>query len=193
MSLASTTDLFEKAFVQISKLGALLRSAVAWVARFPGRFPLLAALPVYVFGLVWRWQHVYERHDPRNSVFSDMNMYVGIARRLSDPGYVLSKYDVTHPPAASWLFGQFYARDASLWSLTVFQVVVAALIPLAVGWLAWVAFDRRSAAWAIVISSCYFNYVEYAGFFLAEVYMQLLIPVCMACYLTAVSGSLPRR
>jgi len=177
----------------MSKVGALLRQAAASVARFPGRFPILAALPVYVFGVIWRWQHIYERHDPRNTVFSDMAMYVGNARRLADPSYVLTKYDVTHPPAASWLFGLFYTRDESFYELTIFQFFVSALIPLAVAWLAWVAFDKRCAAWALVLSSCYFNYVEFAGFFLAEVYMQLLIPACMACYLTATSGSLPRR
>ena len=157
------------------------------VAALIGRFPLLAALPVYVWGVAWRAHHVYVRHDPRANVFSDMGMYVGIARRLTDPNYVMTKYDVTHPPATSWLFAQFYTRDASFFELMVFQIVVASLIPLAVGWLAWVAFDRRSAAWAIVVSSCYFNYIEFAGFFLAEVYMMLLIPACMASYLVAAS------
>ncbi len=173
-----------------TKLGAFLRKLTALV----GRFPLLAALPVYVWGVVWRVQHVFVRHDPRSTVFSDMGMYVGIARRLADPSYVMTKYDVTHPPATSWLFSQFYQRDASFFELMLLQIVVASLIPLAVGWLACVAFDRRSAAWAVVVSSCYFNYVEFAGFFLAEVYMMLLIPLCMASYLVAVSTpSLARR
>jgi len=169
----------------MSRIGALLRKAAGLVARFP----LLAALPFYVFGVFWRWQHVFVRHDPRNTVFSDMGMYVSIARRLADPSYVMTKYDVTHPPATSWLFAQFYARDASFFELTVLQVVVASLIPLAVGWLAWAAFDRRCAAWSIAISSCYFNHIEFAGFFLAEVYMMLLIPACMASYLVAVSAT----
>lgn len=158
------------------------------VAALVGRFPLLAALPVYVWGVVWRVQHVFSRHDPRSTVFSDMGMYVSIARRLADPNYVMTKYDVTHPPATSWLFAQFYMRDASFFELMLLQVVVASLIPLAVGWLAWVAFDTRSAAWSIALSSCYFNHIEFAGFFLAEVYMMFLIPACMASYLVAAAS-----
>lgn len=176
--------------MRTTKVGALLRKVAALI----GRFPLLAALPFYVGGVIWRVQHVYSRHDPRSTVFSDMQMYVSIARRLADPSYVMTKYDVTHPPATSWLFAQFYTRDPSFYELMLLQVVVASLIPLAVGWLAWAAFDTRSAAWSIAISSCYFYHVEFAGFFLAEVYMMLLIPACMASYLVAASSpSLVRR
>lgn len=167
-----------------TKLGAFLRKLVGLI----GRFPLLAALPIYLWGVFWRIDHVLSKHDPRSTVFSDMSMYVSIARRLADPNYVMTQYDVTHPPATSWLFAQFYARDASFFELTLLQITVASLIPLAVGWLAWIAFDERCAAWSIVISSCYFYHIEFAGFFLAEVYMMLLIPLCMASYLTAVSA-----
>jgi len=116
-------------------------------------------------------------------------MYVGVARKLAIPGYELIRTDVTHPPATSWLIAQFYQLDPTLFGVTVFQVVVASLIPLAVGALGWVAFDQRCAAWAVGISSCYFYHVEFAGFFLSEVYMMLLIPACMACYLLATSAT----
>jgi 4-amino-4-deoxy-L-arabinose transferase-like glycosyltransferase len=117
-----------------------------------------------------------------------MALYLGIARKLVIPGYEMVKLDVTHPPATSWLIAQFYQLDPSLFGVMVFQVVVASLIPLAVGGLAWVAFDQRCAAWAVAISSVYFYHVEYAGFFLSEVYMMFLIPACMACYLLATTA-----
>ncbi len=157
------------------------------------KYPILAALPIYIGGVVWRWQHVLERHDPRAAVYSDMGMYIGVARRLALEGYKMKPIDVTHPPATSWLFAQFYQLDKSYFYLVLLQIVVAALIPLAVGLLAWAAFDQRCAAWSVALSSCYYYHVEYAGFFLSEVYMMLLIPACMACYLLAVkSKSLAR-
>ncbi len=151
-----------------------------------GRFPLIAALPAYVAGVVWRVLHVYNTHDPRSTVYSDMHVYISTARRISNEGYKMVPIDVTHPPATSWLFSQFYLADSSFYTLMQFQLLIAALIPLAVGFLAWVAFDQKSAAWSIAASSGYYYYVEYAGFFLSEIYMMFLIPLIMALYLVAV-------
>ena len=163
-------------------------SPLGWqkLLLFLSRFPLVAAVPAYVAGVIWRYMHVYYSHDPRGTVYSDMHVYISTARRIADPNYKLVPIDVTHPPATSWLFSQFYQADPSFFSLMLFQLLIAALIPLAVGFLAWVAFDQKSAAWAIAVSSGYYYYVEYAGFFLSEIYMMLLIPLMMALYLVAV-------
>src|SRR5690606_9327553 len=64
--------------------------------------------------------------------------------------------------------------------------IVSCLIPLAVGALAWVAFDQKAAAWSVAISSGYYYYVEYGGFFLSEIYVMLLVPATMALYLLSV-------
>lgn len=120
-----------------------------------------------------------------------MAVYISTARRIANESYRLTPLDVTHPPGASWMFSQFYQADSSFFTLMLFQFVVSALIPLGVGTLAWVAFDQKSAAWAIAVSSGYFYHVEYAGFFLSEVYMMLLIPLIMALYLLAVRAKKP--
>jgi len=155
------------------------------------RVPILAALPAFALGVIWRWLHVYQAHDPRGTVYSDMAVYISIARRIANESYRLTPLDVTHPPGASWMFSQFFQSDPSFFTLMLFQVVVASLIPLGVGLLAWVAFDQKSAAWAIAVSSGYFYYVEYAGFFLSEIYMMLLNPLIMALYLLAVRAKKP--
>lgn len=153
-----------------------------------GRYPIVAALPAYVAGVVWRFQHVFATHDPRAAVYSDMAVYISIARRIADPSYQLRPLDVTHPPGCSWMFSQFYQADPSYFSLMLFQILVSALIPLSVGFLAWVAFDQKSAAWCVAVSSGYYYYVEYAGFFLSEIYMMFLIPLVMALYLLAANA-----
>jgi hypothetical protein len=150
------------------------------------RYPIIAALPAYIGGVLWRWLHLYRSHDPRAAVYSDMQVYINAARKLAIEGYQLGPLDVTHPPATSWLFAQLYQLDPTFYKLMILQFVVSALIPLALAALAWVAFDQVCAAWAMAISSGYYYHVEYAGFFLSEVYMMLLIPVIMALYLLAV-------
>ncbi len=149
------------------------------------RIPVLASLPVYLIGVLWRWTHIYTEHDPRAGIYSDMQVYIGAARRIAAEGYRLTPLDVTHPPATSWLFSQFYKSDPTFYSLVVLQFVVAALVPLAIGALAWVAFDQKAAAWSIAISSLYYYHVEYESYFLSEIYMMLLIPSIMALYLLA--------
>lgn len=167
-----------------------IASTSGWqkVLQFLGRFPLVAALPAYIAGVIWRVLHVYNTHDPRSTVYSDMHVYISTARRISNEAYKMVPIDVTHPPATSWLFSQFYLADPSFYSLMQFQVLISALIPLAVGFLAWVAFDQKAAAWSMAASSGYYYYVEYAGFFLSEIYMMFLIPLIMALYLVAVKA-----
>src|SRR5690606_6516786 len=133
-----------------------------------GRYPIFAALPAYIAGVIWRWLHLYQSHDPRAAVYSDMQIYMSAARRMSIPGYELTPIDVTHPPATSWLFAQFYQLDPTFYKLMILQFVVAALIPVALAALAWVAFDQVCAAWAMAVSSGYYYHLEYAGFFLSE-------------------------
>lgn len=170
------------------RVGTQTSSSSFWhkLKELVRRWPILAALPAWLAGVAWRWEHVYDSHDPRATIYSDMHVYIGTARRIANETYHLVPLDVTHPPAASWMFSQFYKADPSFYSLMIFQFVISALIPLAVGFLAWVAFDQRSAAWSIAFSSGYYYYVEYAGFFLSEIYMMFLIPLTMALYLLAV-------
>ncbi|MBK8939901.1 MAG: hypothetical protein IPM79_20325 [Polyangiaceae bacterium] len=156
----------------------------AWLAwRWSG--PLLTAL-VFVGGLVWRWLYLFRDHKPTDFVYFDMGMYVGLAKRFSKEGYALTVYDVMHPPGLSELIAYFYRSDPSLAGLVQLQFVVTALVPLAVGALGWLAFDRASGLWGVAISSLYFPFIDYGGYFLAEIYITLTATVALACYFGAV-------
>lgn len=162
--------------------------ARAAVSRLFARYPFLptaiAAL-VFLVGAVWRYLHIVHFHDPRKYVYSDMKLYVDLGRRMARPGYELSILDVTHPPGMTTIVATAVKIDESLGVLVAFQVLVACLVPLAVMWLAVKAFDRTTGLVALSISSLYFPFVEYGGYFLAEVYMMLLVPATLAAYLTA--------
>src|SRR5262249_44030952 len=144
-----------------------------------------ATLIAFASGTLWRWLHVTRFHDPRRYVYSDMAAYLAAAKRMLEPGHVPAVTDVTHPPGASAIFAFFFRLDPSLQSLVWLQFAVAAAVPLAVGALAWVVFDRSTARLAVILSSLYFPFVDYGGYFLSEVYMMLAVPVTLALYLRA--------
>jgi hypothetical protein len=158
--------------------------------RTVSRLRWAAVALVYVAGVAWRAYHI-SFHDPRTSVYSDMALYVSISKRLATEGYKLIPFDVLHPPGMSVMFSKFIASDPELGSLVILQFVVSSLTPLAVGAMAWAAFDRLTAAWALAITSFGYFYVEYASFFLAEIYMMFLVPLTLALYITAVKSKKP--
>lgn len=148
--------------------------------------PVLAALS-FVAGLVWRWIYLFRDHKPTDFVYSDMGMYVGLAKRFAKEGYQLTVYDVTHPPGLSELITYFYRSDPSLQGLVQFQFVVTALVPLAVGALGWLAFDRVCGLWSVVVSSLYFPFIDYGGYFLAEIYITFTATIALVCYFGALA------
>lgn len=139
----------------------------------------------FAAGVLWRWVFIFKLHDPRKYVYSDMLMYVELGKRITKPGYKLRALDVTHPPGLTELVAYFYRRDHSLGALLWFQFFVTALVPLAVALLAWLAFGKRAWRPALVLASLYFPFVEYGGYFLAEIYLTLTATLTMAATLGA--------
>ncbi len=161
------------------------RSSGARHARLVARLPLVTVVLFYLGGLAWRAHHI-AIHDPRSNIYSDMALYVSTAKRLVNEGYKLSPFDVLAPPGASWLFAKLAIFDPELGAVVALQFAIGALIPLVVGALAWVAFDRRTAGLALVFASTGYYYVEYASFFLTEIYLMFLLPLSLTLYLLAV-------
>jgi hypothetical protein len=143
----------------------------AWLAwRWSG--PLLTAL-VFVGGLVWRWLYLFRDHKPTDFVYSDMGMYVGLAKRFSKEGYALTVYDVTHPPGLSELIRVLLPLRS---------------VPGRPG-AAAVRGDRaraprrrcprlarlrsRQRALGGRDQQLYFPFIDYGGYFLAEIYITL--------------------
>ena len=145
----------------------------------------IATMAVFVAGVVWRCLHILKFHDPRSHADSDMKMYLNLAKRFATPGFVPTIGEITHPPATGMLFSWFYQRDNSFQSLIHFQTVITCLVPLAVGAFALAVFDRRTAKWALIVSSLYFPFIDYGGYFLSEIYMMLLNPLVAALFVSA--------
>ncbi len=146
----------------------------------------LVALVSYGFGVYWRINYILRWHDPRKFVYSDMKLYYDLGHRLAKEGYQPKPSDVTHPPGLTELLAWFVRRNPDLQGLVNLQLALSLLIPLCVGFFAWVAYGRRTALASVAIASLYYPFIEYGGYFLAEIYMLFLVPLLLGIYLLAV-------
>jgi hypothetical protein len=150
------------------------------------RTPLnIAALVTFILGIAWRCLHIFKLHDPHSHADSDMRMYLNLAKKFATPGFVPAIDDVTHPPATAMLFSWFFQRDPTYRSLINFQAVITCLVPLAVAGFALAVFDKRTAKWALIVSSLYFPFIDYGGYFLSEEYMIFLNPLTAALFIAS--------
>lgn len=166
----------------LARLGASIR-------RISTRLPWLGtalALAVYALGVVWRWLHIMHWHDPRKFVYSDMSLYVNLAKRFAKPGYEARINDITHPPGATLVYSHLYRDDQSMKTMVIFNFVMCALAPLAVALLGWVTFGKKNARIALVAATLYWPYVDYGGFFLSEMPFIVFIPLTLALAILAV-------
>lgn len=153
----------------------------AWVAKIG----YAAAAATYLVGVLIRYLYLFVFHKPKDFVYSDMGMYVELGKRLARPGYRLHPYDVTHPPGLSELIAYFIKTDPSLDNLVRFQFVVTAAVPLLIGLFGWLAFDRKNGAWSLAIASMYFPFIDYGGYFLAEIYLTFTATATLVLFLGA--------
>src|SRR5438445_2763020 len=149
------------------------------------RVRMVLAWTMFAMGVIWRWRHIFHVHDPRDALYSDMALYMNLAKQIAQPGYTLTLHDVMTPPGFSTLLSWFYAHDPTLLSMLWFQFVVCALVPLVIGGLGWIAFGRTTGQAALAASSLYFPYVDYGSYFLTEIYFIFALPLSIALALLA--------
>ena len=125
-------------------------------------------------------------HDPRDYVYADMAIYVDLAKRFTEAGYEPGVADMAHPLGLPTVLSWLYARDPSMQTMVYFQFIVCALVPLAVGGLAWVAFGAGSGKLAVAASSLYVPFVDYGGYFLTEIHLAFTFALGVGLALFAV-------
>ncbi len=155
-----------------------------WLSRRPW-LPSTVTWLAYALGVLWRWFHLTTWHDPRRFTHADIQAYVTLAKRLVQPGYVLTVDDVPTPPGNTWLLEFFFRRDASLLQQVHFNFLVCALVPLAIGALGGVTFGKRTAQAAVVVASAYFALFDCGAYFTPDVHLALAGTLTIASYLQA--------
>ncbi|MEW5756246.1 MAG: phospholipid carrier-dependent glycosyltransferase [Pseudomonadota bacterium] len=128
---------------------------------------IIAVLSLLV-GLIWRYSYVIVDHRATNYIYSDMKSYVDRALNFINPHYVETIADTVYPPGMHMLLGVLYVLDPS-WNLAIWvQLILSCLIPLLVASIAYLLYGKNVAYLALILSSLYFGFIDYAGYFLAE-------------------------
>jgi hypothetical protein len=132
-------------------------------------------------------------HDPREYIGSDMKLYIDMARRWANPGYVLTAVDVTHPPAGAMMFSYLYRWDPTLKLATFAMLFLSLCVPPVMFALGKAAFDRKTG-WALFgATAIYFPFVDYGGYFLTEIPMTLLVTGTIATMLWTTKQTTTKR
>jgi 4-amino-4-deoxy-L-arabinose transferase-like glycosyltransferase len=144
--------------------------------------PLLWVFLVYACGIGVRVMYSLYIQPPSSTVYSDMGLYVGLARRILS-NQPLTAPDVTHPLGYSELLAYLMAGDQSFVRATYLQLVVSCLVPLAVGLLGLAAYGRRTGLLAVVFSSLYFPFIDFGALLLSEIHFILCLTLAFAAFL----------
>jgi hypothetical protein len=138
---------------------------------------------VYACGVAVRVIYTLYLQHADALVYSDMGLYVGLARRMA-AGLPLVRADVTHPLGYASLLAFLFARGGPATAIHV-QLVVSCLVPLAVGLLGAAAYGRRTGYLAVVFATLYFPFVEYGALFLSEVHFIFWQTLAFASWFAA--------
>jgi Dolichyl-phosphate-mannose-protein mannosyltransferase len=147
----------------------------------------------FAWGVAIRVDYVLRSHRPQDFIYSDMEFYLQVARRLAENTYPLGPWDVTHPLAFPALLAQLLKLDPSLSLASYVQLAFSLLVPLAAGLLGAAAFGRRTGLAMIGFASLYWPYIDYGGFFLSEVHFIFWLALAFAGLLGAKRASTPLK
>jgi 4-amino-4-deoxy-L-arabinose transferase-like glycosyltransferase len=139
----------------------------------------------YVVGVVLRIHYVLDIQRPQDFVYADMRLYVELAPRLATNSDPLMPWDVTHPLGYPLFLTFLRGADGSLSTAVGVQIFMCCLIPLAVGLLGWKAFGKQTGLAAVVFSSFYFPFIEYAGYYLSEIPFILSLTLAFVAFFAA--------
>jgi hypothetical protein len=141
--------------------------------------PLLWVLLVYACGVGVRLIYTLSVQRPDHFIYSDMGLYVGLARRIAAQ-MPLGPSDVTHPLGYSEFLVFMMTEGYGLARAVGVQLVITCLVPLAVGLLGWAAYGRRTGLLAVVFASLYFPFIEYGALFLSEIHFIFWMALAFA-------------
>ncbi len=147
--------------------------------------PLPWVVSIYLAGVAIRAHYTLIVHPPAKFVYSDMNLYVSLAKRLADGTNALQRWDITHPLGYPWLLGTLIRWDPTMERAAQVHLAVGVLVPLAVGLLGLSAFGRRTAYAATVFASLYFPFIEFGGMFLSEIHFIFSLTLAFAALFAA--------
>lgn len=166
----------------------------AWLKRRdsgprPGLGWIAAVVAVTVVGVTWRFLYVFDFHPPEANIFSDMKMYVTAALRLNDSAYQPGIADALFPPGTAYLLAVLHGWWGDWMAAAAVFVLLSALVPLLLAVIGCRLYGWRVGLGAMALSSLYFPFVDYTGYFLAETPYTFLLLLALTLMTVALSSA----
>ncbi|MHB2017120.1 MAG: phospholipid carrier-dependent glycosyltransferase [Candidatus Xenobia bacterium] len=119
----------------------------------------------FTIGVIFRAWYLYRLHPASHYLYSDMRLYVDMSQSFWTPR---SMFDAFCPPGLPALLAVLSRWDPSLGAFVSLQFGLSVLIPWLLFDLASQLYDVRAGLWTLALSSLYFPFIDYAGYYLTE-------------------------
>ena len=141
------------------------------------------ALAAWVAGVAWRIVHIVYLHPATAFVYSDMQFYHNEALRWCS-GAPFGVKDMMHPPGTGLWYGMLCRLDASFRISHWCSALASCAVPLFIGALARLLYDRRVALIALSFASLYFPFIDFFALFISEgPFLFMVFPAFIALVL----------
>jgi len=154
-------------------------------ARWNFWFVLICS-QIFLLGILLRAAYVYWWHWPPESIYSDMQGYVGTARAWFSPGYQFGPKDTFQAPGYHMMLGWLLHWNPSMVLAVTVQFLMSCAIPAMLAAIAWQLYGRSVALVTLAVSSLYWPFIDYTGYFLSEIPFLFTMLLSMLLLVSAI-------
>ncbi|MCE9545032.1 MAG: phospholipid carrier-dependent glycosyltransferase [Planctomycetia bacterium] len=140
----------------------------AWWAPRWGLISAFASGCAFAVGVCCRYFYIYHVHPPTSFIYSDMNGYVGTALAWIQPDHQFGPADAFQAPGYHWMLGFLFQRDPTKALAVLVQFLMSIAVPPMLALMTYRLYGRAVAMVSLALSSLYFPFIDYAGYFLSE-------------------------
>ncbi len=142
--------------------------------------------------LGFRFYWIFVRAPAEKFVYSDMDFYVFLSKRMKDPDFYSNPGHFTHPPGMAWLIRWLGGETGADTPLKVLFLFMSFSIPILIALTARKLFDRRAARFCFWAATLYAPFWMYGSFLIAELpltfFISLSVWLAAVLFCTRVSG-----
>jgi len=147
----------------------IFKGDASWLKEVP--HPVVA----YAVGVLCRFIYIFVWHPPTRYITDEMAEHVRLARNFAHPFAQPHLLDTLSAPGTGYLLGFLSIFDNSFMLATIAQFLISCAIPLAVYVIARRLFSEKVAELSLIVVSFYFPLIAYAGYFLPDNAMTLIV------------------
>lgn len=153
---------------------------------------LVLMMVIFTIGVLWRYVHILYLHPPSQHIYSDMKSYTALAEIIFDKNYQPHILHSFYPPGVSYIWGVCRLIEPTWRWAEYCQFIMSIGIVILIGLNATWLYGRYVSYISICISSLYFPFIDFGGYFLSEIPFIFFMLSTFALTILAMRLSGPR-